>query len=92
MPHKEIPVWYNAADVIILSSLWEGSPNVIKEAMACNRPIVTTDVGDIRWLLGNINGHYIASFTPEDFSKKIKQSINFSEKYKKQRDEIELLN
>ena len=38
-----MPLWINSADVVMLVSLWEGSPNVIKKVMACNRPIVSTD-------------------------------------------------
>ena len=43
----------NAADLLLMTSTSEGSPNVIKEAMACNCPIVTSDVGDVEWVLGN---------------------------------------
>lgn len=77
--HEKIPVWLNAADVVVLSSLWEGSPNVIKEAMACNCPIVATQVGDIAWLFGDELGYFISGFTPENFSEKIKQALTFSE-------------
>jgi teichuronic acid biosynthesis glycosyltransferase TuaC len=42
----EIPVWMNAADALLFTSQAEGSPNVVKEAMACNLPIVTVAVGD----------------------------------------------
>jgi teichuronic acid biosynthesis glycosyltransferase TuaC len=42
----EIPAWMNAADVMLFTSQAEGSPNVVKEAMACNLPIVTVAVGD----------------------------------------------
>ena len=38
----------NACDVALLTSIHEGSPQFIKEALACNRPIVSTDVGDVR--------------------------------------------
>ncbi len=69
----------NAADVVLLTSKWEGSPNVIKEAMACNKPIVATDVGDIRWLFGAEPGHFITSFDPEDVAQKIKEAIVFSD-------------
>ncbi len=78
VPNIQMPLYLNAADVVVLSSLWEGSPNVIKEAMACNRPIVATDVGDIRWLFGNIPGHYISGFSTEEFTNKIKMAIDFS--------------
>jgi glycosyltransferase involved in cell wall biosynthesis len=77
---EQIPLWMNSADVVLLVSLWEGSPNVIKEAMACNRPIVSTDVGDVRWLLGETPGCYIVSFDPEDVALKLKTALEFSEK------------
>jgi teichuronic acid biosynthesis glycosyltransferase TuaC len=77
----KVPVMMNASDVILLTSKWEGSPNVIKEAMACNRPVVATDVGDIRWLFGNEPGHYLSSFDAKDMAGKIKQALEFTEKY-----------
>lgn len=81
VPYGEIPVYLNASDVIVLCSRHEGSPNVIKEAMACNCPIVTTNVGDVKWVLGKTEGCYITSFKPEDVAIKIKFAIEFSEKY-----------
>jgi teichuronic acid biosynthesis glycosyltransferase TuaC len=81
IPHNELDYWYNAADVVLLSSLWEGSPNVIKEAMACNCPIVATDVGDIRWLFGNTPGHFISGFSPDEFAGNLKLAIDYSKKH-----------
>ncbi|MBA3898617.1 MAG: glycosyltransferase [Bacteroidetes bacterium] len=78
IPHIEIPIYLNASDVVILSSLWEGSPNVVKESMACNRPMVTTRVGDVEWLFGNTDGHYIAGFNPQEFANKIEEAIIFN--------------
>lgn len=49
----------NACDVFALPTKNEGSPQALKEAMACNCPIVATDVADIRHLLGDISGHYV---------------------------------
>lgn len=81
LPKEEIPEIINAADIILLTSLWEGSPNVIKEAMACNKPIVATNVGDIAWLFGNEPGHFLTSFDPEDVAAKLKLALEFSEKH-----------
>lgn len=59
IPNHKMPFYYNSADVVILTSKREGSPNVIKEAMACNRPIVVTDVGDVRKVIGETENCYI---------------------------------
>lgn len=55
----EVAEYMNAADCLLLTSDSEGSPNVIKEAMACNCPIVTTDVGDVCERLCGLDGCYI---------------------------------
>lgn len=78
VPFKEMPFYFNASDVILLTSLWEGSPNVIKEAMACNRPIVSVDVGDVRELTEGIPGCFIANNNPEDIADKIKQALEYN--------------
>lgn len=81
VPHEEIPIYLNAADVVILTSLWEGSPNVIKESMACNRPIVSTRVGDVEWLFGDLPGHFLTSFDVEDVADSLKKALAFSSKF-----------
>lgn len=47
VPHAEIPVYMCACDVFLFTSSQEGSPNVIKEALACNLPVVSVAVGDV---------------------------------------------
>ncbi|HEX6428364.1 MAG TPA: glycosyltransferase family 4 protein [Niastella sp.] len=75
--HKDVPMYLNEADVLVMPSFMEGSPNVIKEAMACNCPIVSTDVGDVKWVIGKTKGCYLASFEPKDFAEKIELAINY---------------
>jgi glycosyltransferase involved in cell wall biosynthesis len=73
-----VPYYLNAADTILLTSLWEGSPNIIKEAMACNRPIVSTNVGDIKWLFGEEPGHFVSTFESGDVAVKLEKALSFS--------------
>ncbi len=53
--HEEMYKYMNAADVLLLTSRREGSPNSIKEAMACNLPIVSVDVGDVADRLAGVS-------------------------------------
>jgi glycosyltransferase involved in cell wall biosynthesis len=54
--HAETPEFYRAADVFALSSDFDNSPNVVLEAMASGLPVVTTDVGGVRELVGDRMG------------------------------------
>lgn len=77
VPSSEIITYLMEADMLAMCSLVEGSPNVVKEAMACGLPIVATNAGDAWWLLGDLEGHYKAGFDPEDFANGIKSIMNF---------------
>ena len=75
-PHDTVPDFMNACDVLVLTSLWEGSPNVVKEAMACNMPVVTVDAGDAGEVVRGCEGCFIADRTAEDISKKLETVLN----------------
>ena len=81
IPHDEIIDYLYATDLLLMTSLWEGSPNAVKEAMACNCPIVSTDVGDVKWVTGNTEGCYITSFGPDDVAQKIEMALDFVDRY-----------
>jgi teichuronic acid biosynthesis glycosyltransferase TuaC len=62
---NEMPIWMSAADVLLLTSRGEGSPNVIKEAMACDLPIVSVDVGDVREIVEGTRNCHICPEEPD---------------------------
>lgn len=80
-PHEEVAKYMLAADVLMLSSFTEGSPNVIKEAMAANCPIVCTPVGDVDYLLEGLAGTYVMpDFTPEAGAALLTKALDFGQR------------
>jgi teichuronic acid biosynthesis glycosyltransferase TuaC len=78
--HELIPIYLNAASVVILTSLWEGSPNIIKEALACKRPIVSTNCGDVKANISGIEGCFLVeNYSTQQFSNKIKEALNYEQ-------------
>ncbi len=53
VPYEDVPWYMAAADALVVTAYWEGGPVVVKEAMACNLPIVSVDVGDVRQVIGD---------------------------------------
>jgi glycosyltransferase involved in cell wall biosynthesis len=78
--HNQFPAYLNNSSVFVLTSYNEGSPNVIKEAMACNIPIVSTNVGDVEEVIGQTKGCFITSLNPYDVAEKIKQAIRYGKR------------
>jgi len=74
--HERIPLYLNACDVLVLASEKEGSPVIIKEAMACNLPIVSVDVGDVARLVSGTEGCYICRRDPADMAQKLKWALD----------------
>jgi glycosyltransferase involved in cell wall biosynthesis len=60
----EVPLYMNAADVVVMTSDFEGSPNVIKEALACGTPVCSVDVGDTRTMLADVSSCVIVERNP----------------------------
>jgi glycosyltransferase involved in cell wall biosynthesis len=71
VPNTDVPVWINASNVLLLTSLHEGSPTVVKEALACNIPVVSVDVGDVRERIEGIEGCYLADSAAPALAEKL---------------------
>ena len=65
VPHDQVPLYMHASDAMILGSFTEGSPNVVKEAMACNLPVVSVPVGDVPELLAGVSSCAICPRDPQ---------------------------
>lgn len=77
----EVTLLMCAADVLLMTSLTEGSPQVIKEAMACGCPIVSVDVGDVKERIAGLEGCFVAGArTAGELANLLQQAIAFENK------------
>jgi len=72
VPHKDMPLYMNACDALIMTSLHEGSPNVVKEALACGLPVVSLDVGDVSERITSVEG---CRLCPDDHPESIGMAL-----------------
>lgn len=73
---EEVPIWMSAADVLLLTSRLEGSPNVVKEAMACELPVVSTPVGDVTERVHGVAGCYVRPADPDPLAKAVLAALD----------------
>jgi L-malate glycosyltransferase len=70
--HDELPGYLSAADIYVSTSLSDGGPVSTLEAMACELPVVVTDVGEHRnWVKEGINGFIISTRSPDELAAKV---------------------
>lgn len=75
----EVTLLMCAADVFLLTSYSEGSPQVVKEALACGCPIVSVDVGDVRERVDGVEGCFVAdSNNPEELANLLRKALAFT--------------
>ena len=84
-PQKNIEQYYQAADGLILNSDFEGSPNVIMEGMACQLPIISTNVGDVSYYVEDSCGWIIP---PKNNLALVQALLSFGSLSEKERNNI----
>lgn len=80
IPPEQMPRLMNAADCLILTSVAEGSSNVVKEALACNLPVVATAAGDAPELLAGVRGCAVCEPSPEALGDALARSLTAGER------------
>lgn len=81
---RDIPALLNAADGFVLSSAWEGLPNVIMEAMAAWKPVVATNVGGVPELVEDgVSGYIVPPRDPEALAAAMLKMMSLSEDERK---------
>ena len=71
--------YINASNALLLSSFHEGSPNVVKETMACNVPVVSTDVGDVAQVIGRTQGCRVCPHDPVALAAGLEEALSRTE-------------
>lgn len=74
--HGRIPIYLNAADCLLVTSDWEGSPNIVKEAIACDLPVVTVETGDVRARLAKVTPSCIVERNPTSIARGIAEILH----------------
>ena len=72
----EVTLLMNACNALLVTSKNESGPLVVKEAMACGCPLVSTDVGDVKYVIGETEGCFVTTFEPEDIAEKLNMAIS----------------
>lgn len=72
---QEVALLMNVADVCLMTSFTEGSPQFIKEAMACNCPVVSVDVGDVSENISQVERCFVTSYNQTEIAEAIKKIL-----------------
>lgn len=79
----EVTLLMCAADAFLMTSFTEGSPQVVKEALACGCPIVSVDVGDVKERTQGVEGCYVAKMRePQELAELLRKAMTFERKTK----------
>jgi len=79
LPQAKVVQYINASNALILPSFYEGSPNIVKEAMACNVPVIATDVGDVSQVIGCTKGCEVCPGDPDTLAAALEEALLMAE-------------
>ena len=77
---KEVHLLMNAVDILIVTSHSETGPLVVKEALACNCPIISTDVGDVKELTNGTKNCYIVEYDAKHIEQRVRDILSSNKK------------
>ena len=87
---EQVTALFYVVDSFLMTSFTEGSPQVVKEAMACGCPIVSVDVGDVADRIEGLDGCYITERNPQDIANKLNKVLSLNSRTKGRERIIEL--
>jgi glycosyltransferase involved in cell wall biosynthesis len=76
VPHERVPLFMNASEAVLMTSAFEASPVTIREALACNVPVICTDVGDARVVMSGIAGCHIVDADAEHIATALRETLS----------------
>ncbi|MFL5625565.1 MAG: glycosyltransferase family 4 protein [Ktedonobacteraceae bacterium] len=79
LPQTTLVEYINASNAFILTSIAEGSPTGVKEAMACNVPVVSVNVGDVSQVIGHSRGCKVCSHDPDALAVALEEALLLAE-------------
>jgi glycosyltransferase involved in cell wall biosynthesis len=79
----------NAADVTVVTSMWEGAPVVVKESLACQTPVVSVAVGDVSEVVAGLPGCAVVQRDPDALANAVERALR-SERHPRVRGAMEV--
>lgn len=74
-PPERMPAYYSAGDAMLLTSDWEGSPNVVKEALACDLPVVSVPCGDVAERIAGLPSCHLCPRDPHALAAALEKTL-----------------
>jgi glycosyltransferase involved in cell wall biosynthesis len=75
LSRKQVALAMNAADVVVITSMSEGAPVVVKESLACQTPVVSVAVGDVSTVIAGLPGCAIVRRDPEALARAVGRAL-----------------